>query len=92
MLKDGCYVGYLHDVRGGCRYADDIVLLAPTVRAMRRLLSVCDDFASKYDVVFNASKSKCLVFKTTVGRRLHNYGTFTFYKFLYWRESDRICG
>jgi hypothetical protein len=52
-------------------YADDIVLLAPTVRAMRRLLSVCDDFASTYDVVFNASKSKCLVFKTAVGRQLH---------------------
>jgi hypothetical protein len=49
-----------------------IVLLAPAVRAMRRLLSVCDDFAwKKADVVFNASKSKCLVFKTTVGRQLH---------------------
>ena len=52
-------------------YADDIVLLAPTVRAMRHLLSVCDNFASKYDVVFNALKSKCLAFKTYVGRQLH---------------------
>jgi hypothetical protein len=32
---------------------------------------VCDDFVSKYDVVFNASKSKCLVSKTCVGRQLH---------------------
>ena len=80
MLKDskvGCYVGYMCVAAVAC--ADDVVLLAPTVRAMRRLLSVCDDFASKYDVVFNASKSKCLVFKTTFDR----YGTFTFYKFLY---------
>ena len=51
-------------------YADDIVLLAPTARAMRHLLSVCDDFASKYNVIFNASKSRCLVFKTYVGRQL----------------------
>jgi len=52
-------------------YADDIVLLAPTVRAMRLLLSVSDEFASKYDVVFDASKSKCLVFKTPGDTQLH---------------------
>ena len=72
MLKDskvGCYVGYL--CLSAVAYADDIVLLAPTVRAMRLLLSVCDDFASEYDVVFNASKSKCLLFKTSVGRQQH---------------------
>lgn len=72
MLKDskvGCYVGHL--CLAAVAYADDIVLLAPTVRAMRLLLSVCDDFASEYDVVFNASKSKCLLFKTSVGRQQH---------------------
>jgi hypothetical protein len=63
------------------------------VRIMRRLPSVCDDFAFKYDVVFNASKSKCLVFKTSVGRQLGpTYGTLTFYKFVYSRQSDRIRG
>lgn len=31
-------------------YADDIVLLAPTARAMRHLLSVCDNFATDFDV------------------------------------------
>ena len=51
--KVGCYVGYL--CMAAVAYADDIVLLAPTVRAMRLLLSVCDEFASKYDVVFSAS-------------------------------------
>ena len=37
---------------------------------MRLLLNKCDEFASKYDVVFNASKSKCLVFKPSVGRHV----------------------
>ena len=32
---------------------------------------MCDEFASKYNVVFNASKSKCLVFKTAGGTQLH---------------------
>ena len=45
-------------------YANAIVSLAPTVRAMRVLLNVCDDFAANFDVVFNAFKSKCLVIKT----------------------------
>ena len=40
------------------------------MRAMRLLLNKCDEFASKYDVVFNASKSKCLVFKPSVGRHV----------------------
>jgi len=49
-------------------YADDVVLLAPTVRAMRALLDICDDFASEYDVLFNAAKSKCLIMKPSRGR------------------------
>ena len=55
MLKDskvGCYVGRL--CVAAVAYADDIVLLAPSVGAMRVLLNVCDEFAFKYDVVFNA--------------------------------------
>jgi len=45
-LKDsklGCYVGDLWVA--ALAYADDVVLLAPTVRAMRALLDICDDFA-----------------------------------------------
>jgi hypothetical protein len=51
-------------------YADDKVLLAPTVRVMRVLLKICDDFAANYDVVFNASKSMCVVNKPSYGRNM----------------------
>jgi Reverse transcriptase (RNA-dependent DNA polymerase) len=44
-------------------YADDVVLLAPTARAMRSMLSICDRFASDFDVTFNGNKSKCIMFK-----------------------------
>jgi hypothetical protein len=66
--KVGCHVGDLCLAALG--YADDIVLLAPTVRAMRVLLNICDDFAAKYDVVFNASKSKCVVIKPSCGKNM----------------------
>ena len=38
----------------------DIVLLASTARAMRKLLSLCNEFASGFNVLFNAKNSKCL--------------------------------
>ena len=51
---------------GVLAYADDVVLLAPSLLApspyaMRNMLALCDEFANEYSVAFNANKSKCLV-------------------------------
>ena len=54
----GCYIGLVFLV-----YADDMVMLAPTATAMRHLLSVCDIFATDFDLSFNAQKTKCIFFK-----------------------------
>ena len=35
------------------------MLMVPTATAMWQMLAVCDEFAVKPDVRFNASKSKC---------------------------------
>jgi hypothetical protein len=66
--KLGCHVG--DQCLAALGYADDLVLLTPTVRAMRVLLNICDEFAVNYDVVFNASKSKCVVTKPSCGRNM----------------------
>jgi hypothetical protein len=42
-------------------YADDVVLIAPTEFAMRRMLSLCDQLASEYRTNFIPQKSKCVV-------------------------------
>lgn len=55
----GCFLGTTF--AGALAYADDIVLIAPTPHATRKLLAICDDFAAQYDIVFNAEKSKFLV-------------------------------
>ena len=55
--KVGCYIG--HMFVGALAYAHDI-LLVPTARATRKLLSLFDEFASGFNVLFNAKKSKCL--------------------------------
>jgi len=49
----GCFIGSWFV--GALAYADDIVLMAPTATAMRQLLAV--------DVIFNASKSKGILFR-----------------------------
>ena len=55
----GCHIGNYYV--GTLAYADDVVLIAPTASAMRKMLTICDSFATEYCVSFNAKKSKCLV-------------------------------
>jgi len=54
-----CFIS-LHFV-GALAYADDLVLLAPTTSAMRKLLAICEDYAREYSISFDALKSKYLV-------------------------------
>jgi Reverse transcriptase (RNA-dependent DNA polymerase) len=56
----GCYIG--SNFLGALAYADDIVLLAPTPSAIRKLLHICDVYAREYSIIFNGKKSKCIFF------------------------------
>ena len=56
----GCYVGNLYT---GCvAYADDIVLLSPTVDSLRGQIKVAEEFAKEHSMLFNGSKSKLMCF------------------------------
>ena len=66
----GCFIG--ENFVGALAYADDIVLLAPSASALRTMLSVCDNYAADYSILFNASKSKCLVILPHNRRFLHD--------------------
>jgi hypothetical protein len=56
----GCYIG--DTFCGALGYADDVILLSPTVSSLNEMLSVCRNFAKEYDVLFNSSKSKLLYY------------------------------
>ena len=43
-------------------YADDMVLIAPTPKALNKLLIICDKYASLADIVFNTEKTLCMIF------------------------------
>ena len=47
---------------GALGYADDVVLLSPSITGVNDLLRICSEFATEYDVKFNSSKSKILCF------------------------------
>jgi hypothetical protein len=44
----GCVVGSIF--AGALAYADDLTLLSHTPRAMRTLLSICENYASEFDI------------------------------------------
>ena len=55
----GCYVGgaWVNSLS----YADDMVLLAPTVTALQTLLEVCRAYAGPHDIVHNTIKTVCML-------------------------------
>ena len=64
MLKEsgiGCYVGCTFV--GALAYADDVVLLCPTKTGLLKMLNICKQFSCKYDVDFNADKSKLIAYR-----------------------------
>ncbi len=58
--KAGCHIG--STFCGALGYADDIVLLSPSLIDTKILLGICSEFAIEFDVMFNPSKSKLLLF------------------------------
>ena len=54
MGQLGCYVGGAWV--NSSSYADDMVLLAPTVTALHTLLEVCRVYAGPHDNVYNRTK------------------------------------
>ena len=56
----GCYIGQLFV--GALAYADDLVILAPTVKACKTLLKICETYADEYNIKFNGDKSYLIVF------------------------------
>ena len=56
----GCHLG-LHFV-GALGYADDIILLCPSVAGLKIMIKICEEYAKEHSIKFNGNKSKYLVF------------------------------
>ena len=56
----GCHNG--NHFYGGLGYADDVVLLSPTVCGLQLLINTCENFAAEHNVTFNSRKTVCTYF------------------------------
>ena len=64
-LKLGCYVEGVWV--GACAYADDLLCMAPTRSVLQQMVTICEDYGKKHNMVFSTdpipakSKTKCLL-------------------------------
>ena len=56
----GCHVGHMSYAAFG--YADDLLLLSPSIHGLEILVKTSESFASEYGVTFNAKKTECICF------------------------------
>ena len=56
----GCHMG--HHFVGALGYADDLILLSPTVYGMKIMIKICEEYANDHCILFNGNKSKYLIF------------------------------
>jgi hypothetical protein len=59
----GCKMGHIYT--GSISYADDLILLAPTIGALKGMVAICEQYAEKHKILFNGRKSKLIVFNNT---------------------------
>ncbi len=50
---------------GATGYADDLKLLTPSVKTLQILATICEQYANKFDVLFNSKKSLLIIYKCT---------------------------
>ena len=80
----GCRYG--NHYMGAFCYADDISLLSPTVSGLQDMLKICERYADKYKIHFNASKSQLLCFNTstcTKSKDIKVYMCYTISRYMY---------
>ena len=61
----GCY--YLDLFAAAIFYADDMAILAPSIRGISLILSLCGEYCSEWDINLNAKKSRVMYF----GKRMN---------------------
>lgn len=48
-------------------YADDMVLVSPSIKGLQKLLKICEECARKHDLTYNSKKTEMMIFKSGGG-------------------------
>ena len=47
---------------GALGYADDIVIMSPSIRGLNEMIRVCESYADEYSLLFNEQKTVAIKF------------------------------
>ena len=61
----GCWIG--NSYFGAVGYADDMILMSPTVSGLRSMLKICEEFGEQFGVQYNPKKTVCIMFSRRLG-------------------------
>ena len=84
----GCHVG--HMFAGALCYADDMVLLCPSIKGLQMMINICRDFGVEYDVKYNDKKTVCMCFDN--GKNMEDFKVLLNEKVLQCVESTKHLG
>ena len=56
----GCNIG--HEYAGVLCYADDTVLISPTIYGLQQMVNICTEYGEEYDMKYNEKKTVCICF------------------------------
>ncbi len=68
----GCKSG-IHFI-GALAYADDVILLCPSRSGLQKMIKICEQFGTDFQVTFNDKKTQCICFSKSNDTR---YGPVT---------------
>ena len=87
----GCYIGA--EFYGILVYADDILLLAPSLTALQKMLNICTAFGKSTGLEYNCKKTICIDFH---GKQMctdsSNYSVFLNSQKLMWTDTVEHLG
>ena len=63
LSKFGCHIG--NKFMGSFGYADDAILLAPSVMSLKLMLHIVDKYGEEFNVKFNPDKCKLLCYSNS---------------------------
>jgi hypothetical protein len=56
----GCKVGNVY--AGVVSYADDLLILSPTIKGLKSMIKICEEYAFQHSILFNGKKCNLIVF------------------------------
>jgi hypothetical protein len=84
----GCYVK--HTFFGCIMYADDLIIMSPSLHGLQNLLDLCSVYGNEHDIIFNPTKTVCLV--VGPGRKMFKSDLFLCGQCLPWVKELKYLG